>query len=194
MLSPASGGRRRTGSGWRPTGGPGAAHGAPVASERPESIRWPGVPRRRQPTSAAGSSATSLRARSTAASQRRLRTPRSSGFGAPAGRDPPGYRPLAARSAPAGSPAITAGGETRVSAEAGQSPGGGEAQLPVGPVLPVGARLKRRVREEPPPGERPGVFRPKRNDERREATRFSRDGSPAEPPPGELGRVGFATG
>ena len=40
----------------------------------------------------------------------------------------------------------------------------------------------------------PGVFRPKRNDERREATRFSRDGSPAEPPPGELGRVGFITG
>ena len=38
------------------------------------------------------------------------------------------------------------------------------------------------------------VFRPKRNDERREAARFSRDASPAEPPPGELGRVGFITG
>ena len=38
------------------------------------------------------------------------------------------------------------------------------------------------------------VFRPKRNDERRAATRFSRDGSPAEPPPGELGRAGFITG
>ena len=34
----------------------------------------------------------------------------------------------------------------------------------------------------------PGVFRPKRNDERRAATRFSRDGSPAER------RVGSATG
>ena len=34
----------------------------------------------------------------------------------------------------------------------------------------------------------PGVFRPKRNDERRAATRFSRDGSPAER------RVGFITG
>ena len=39
-----------------------------------------------------------------------------------------------------------------------------------------------------------GVFRLKRNDERREATRFSRDGSPAEPPPEELGREGFTTG
>ena len=40
----------------------------------------------------------------------------------------------------------------------------------------------------------PNVFRPKRNDERRAATRFRRDGSLAEPPPGELGRVGFTTG
>ena len=36
--------------------------------------------------------------------------------------------------------------------------------------------------------EESGVFRPKRNDERRAATRFSRDGSPAER------RVGFITG
>ena len=51
------------------------------------------------------------------------------------------YRPLAAC------------GETHVSAEAG------EAQfLPVGPVLPVGARLTRRVREEPPPGELARVY------------------------------------
>ena len=41
----------------------------------------------------------------------------------------------------------------------------------------------------------PGVFRPKRNDERRVATRGTAGGgSPAEPPPGELGRVGFITG
>ena len=46
----------------------------------------------------------------------------------------------------------------------------------------------------------PGVFRPKRNAERSEAEWFSRGphrenwGSPVEPLPGELGRVGFATG
>ena len=59
------------------------------------------------------------------------------------------------------------------------------------PVLPVGAR---RPADKAREGGIPGVFRPKRNDERREATRFSRDGSPAEPPPGELGRLGFTTG
>ena len=65
------------------------------------------------------------------------------------------------------------------------------------PVLPVGARRPAdKAREGGAPTGRtgPGVFRPKRNDERRVATRFSRDGSPAEPPPGELGRVGFTTG
>ena len=108
----------------------------------------------------------------------------------------------------------------------------GERRGRRGPVLPVGARLTRRVREAygvysdrnatmsdaqrrgeqpvvepalaPRPVRRPAdkareggaptgrtgpsVFRPKRNDERREATRFSRDGSPAER------RVGFITG
>ena len=62
------------------------------------------------------------------------------------------------------------------------------------PVLPVGARRPAdKAREGGAPTGRtgPGVFRPKRNDERRAATRFSRDGSPAEPPPGELGRAGF---
>ena len=65
------------------------------------------------------------------------------------------------------------------------------------PVLPVGARRPAdKAREGGAPTGRtgPGVFRPKRNDERRAATRFSRDGSPAEPPPGELGRAGFITG
>ena len=46
----------------------------------------------------------------------------------------------------------------------------------------------------------PGVFRPKRNDERNEVPvlpaggRFSRGASPAEPPPGELGRATLSTG
>ncbi len=71
------------------------------------------------------------------------------------------------------------------------------------PVLPVGARPSSPGGASPPgggPADKareggiPGVFRPKRNDERCEATRFSRDGSPAEPPPGELGRAGFFTG
>ena len=65
------------------------------------------------------------------------------------------------------------------------------------PVLPVGARRPAdKAREGGAPTGRtgPGVFRPKRNDERRAATRFSRDGSAAEPPPGELGRAGFITG
>ena len=65
------------------------------------------------------------------------------------------------------------------------------------PVLPVGARRpadKARERGAPTGRTGPGVFRPKRNDERRAATRFSRDGSPAEPPPGELGRMGSTTG
>ena len=53
------------------------------------------------------------------------------------------------------------------------------------PVLPVGAR---RPADKAREGGIPGVFRPKRNDERRAATRFSRDGSPAER------RLGFATG
>ncbi len=53
------------------------------------------------------------------------------------------------------------------------------------PVLPVGAR---RPADKAREGGIPGVFRPKRNDERRAATRFSRDGSPAER------RVGFITG
>ena len=61
------------------------------------------------------------------------------------------------------------------------SPGGGPAD-------------KARERGAPTGRTGPGVFRPKRNDERRAATRFSRDGSPAEPPPGELGRVDFITG
>ena len=55
-------------------------------------------------------------------------------------------------------------------------------------------RPVRRPADEAREGGIPGVFRRKRNDERRAATRFSRDGSPAEPPPGELGRVGFTTG
>ena len=53
------------------------------------------------------------------------------------------------------------------------------------PVLPVGAR---RPADKAREGGIPRVFRPKRNDERREATRFSRDGSPAER------RVGSITG
>ena len=66
-----------------------------------------------------------------------------------------------------------------------------------GPVLPVGARPGSpgggpadKAREGGAPTGRtgPGVFRLKRNDERRAATRFSRDGSPAER------RVGFITG
>ncbi len=62
-------------------------------------------------------------------------------------------------------------------------------------VEPAGApRSARRPADKAREGGIPGVFRPKRNDERREATRFSRDGSPAEPPPGELGREGFTTG
>ncbi len=40
----------------------------------------------------------------------------------------------------------------------------------------------------------PGVLRPKRNAERSEAEWFRRDASPLEPPPGELGRLGFTTG
>ena len=85
---------------------------------------------------------------------------------------------------------LTACGETRVSAESGQFSRWGR-----------GARLTRRVREEPPTGRTgPRVFRPKRNAERRKAPvlpvggRFRRDASPLEPPPGELGRLGFATG
>ena len=71
------------------------------------------------------------------------------------------------------------------------------------PVLPVGARPSSpgggpadKAREGGAPTGRtgPGVFRPKRNDERCAATRLSRDGSLAEPPPGELGRVGSTTG
>ena len=76
-------------------------------------------------------------------------------------------------------------------------------------VLPVGARRPAdKAREGGAPTGRtgPGVFRPKRNDERRAATRqpvdqptgIGRDGSPAErrvgSPPGELGRVGVTTG
>ena len=111
----------------------------------------------------------------------------------------------------------------------------------MGPVLPVGARLTRRVREEPPPGELARVYsdrdatmsgaqrcgsagmdrRPSphrenaawvslpavwpgwiagraptgRTGPRGFHCRLSgRDGSPAEPPPGELGRVGFTAG
>ncbi len=107
----------------------------------------------------------------------------------------------------------------------------------MGPVLPVGARLTRRVREEPPPGELARVYsdrdatmsgaqrcgsagmdrRPSPHRENwaawvslpavwpgwiagRTGPRgfhyrlFGRDGSPAEPPPGELGRVGFTAG
>ena len=65
----------------------------------------------------------------------------------------------------------------------------------MGPVLPVGARLTRRVREEPPPGELARVYSDRSATmSGAKATRFSRDGSPAEPPPGELGRVGFITG
>ena len=48
---------------------------------------------------------------------------------------------------------LTAGGGTRVSAEAGQFSRWGR-----GPVLPVGVRLTRRVREEPPPGELARVY------------------------------------
>ena len=52
-----------------------------------------------------------------------------------------------------------------------------------------GARLTRRVREEPPPGELARVYFDRNaTHERREATRFSRDGSLAER------RVGFTTG
>ncbi len=62
-------------------------------------------------------------------------------------------------------------------------------------VEPTGApRPVRRPADKAREGGIPGVFRPKRNDERGAATRFSRDASPAEPPPGELGRVGFTTG
>ena len=67
---------------------------------------------------------------------------------------------------------VPACGGTRVSARG--SPG---ASSP-------GGRPADKARE----GGIPGVFRPKRNDERRAATRFSRDGSPAER------RVGSATG
>ena len=110
---------------------------------------------------------------------------------------------------------LTACGETRVSAEVGQfSRWGRGARLtrrvreeyrvyfdrnatqnaakrsgeqPV--VEPTGApRPARRPVDKAREGGIPGVFRPKRNDERREATRFSRDGSPAER------RVGFTTG
>ncbi len=77
---------------------------------------------------------------------------------------------------------LAACGETHVSAEAGQFSRWGR-----------GARLTRRVREEPPPGELARVYFD-RNAERSEAEWFSRDGSPVEPPPGELGHVGFATG
>ena len=49
-------------------------------------------------------------------------------------------------------------------------------------------RPARRPADKAREGGIPGVFRPKRNDERREATRFRRDGSPAER------RVGFITG
>ena len=59
------------------------------------------------------------------------------------------------------------------------------------PVLPVGAR---RPADKAREGGIPGVFRPKRNAERSEAEWFSRDASPLEPPPGELGRLGFTTG
>ena len=124
-----------------------------------------------------------------------------------------------------------------MSAEVGQSSRWGR-----GPVLPVGVRLTRRVREEPPPGELARVYSDRnatmsaaqrrgsagmdrRPSPHREnwATRvslqavwpgwiagraptgrtgprgfhyrlFGRDGSPAEPPPGELGRAGFITG
>ena len=48
---------------------------------------------------------------------------------------------------------VIAGGGTRVSAEAGQFSRWGR-----GPVLPVGVRLTRRVREEPPPGELARVY------------------------------------
>ena len=100
----------------------------------------------------------------------------------------------------------------------------------MGPVLPVGARLTRRVREEPPPGELARVYSDRDAtmsgaqrcgsagvDRRPNAAWVSlpavwpgwiagrtprgfhcrlsgRDGSPAEPPPGELGRVGFTAG
>ena len=59
------------------------------------------------------------------------------------------------------------------------------------PVLPVGARRPAdKAREGGAPTGRtgPGVFRPKRNDERRRSDAVSRDGSPAER------RVGFITG
>ena len=59
------------------------------------------------------------------------------------------------------------------------------------PVLPMGVRRPAdKAREGGAPTGRtgPSVFRPKRNDERREATWFSRDGSPAER------RLGFTTG
>ncbi len=143
-----------------------------------------------------------------------------------------------ARSAPrglrncAGKPGwLAAGGGTRVSAEAGQFSRWGRD-----------ARLTRRVREEPPPGELARVYsdrnatmsgaqrrgsagmdrRPSPHRENwaawvpspavwpgwiagraptgRTGPRgfhyrlFGRDGSPAEPPPGELGRVGSTTG
>ena len=90
--------------------------------------------------------------------------------------------------------------------------------LPLGPVLPVGARLTRRLREEPPPGELARMYFD-RNATMSGATRrgqpgwiggraptgrtgprgfhhrlFGRDASPLEPPPGELGRLGFTTG
>ena len=103
--------------------------------------------------------------------------------------------------------ALTAGGGTHVSAESGQFSRWGRA-----------ARLTRRVTEEPPPGELARVYFD-RNATMSGAKRrgqpgwiagraptgrtgprglhhrlFGRDGSPAEPPPGELGRVGFATG
>ena len=85
---------------------------------------------------------------------------------------------------------LTACGETRVSAESGQFSRWGR-----------GARLTRRVREEPPPGELARVYSDRNaTHERRKAAvlpaggRFRRDASPLEPPPGELGRLGFATG
>ena len=75
----------------------------------------------------------------------------------------------------------------------------------MGPVLPVGARLTRRVREEyrvysdrnatmsgAKRRGQPGwiACRTPRGFHHR---LFGRDESPAEPPPGELGRLGFAT-
>ena len=87
---------------------------------------------------------------------------------------------------------LTACGETHVSAEAGQFSRWGR-----------GARLTRRVREEyrvysDRNATMSGAVQPGwiagRTPRGFHYRLFGRDGSPVEPPPGELGRVGFATG